>query len=501
MSFEPSNIIKLMNVPWDASYQNMRYFSSKSEQDGWFSNRSGRTYEGYTMSKPGVPIVCKGSYINALDFNYLMFHSPDYGTRTIYAFITDIAWRSEDSFSVSFEIDIFQTYFWDFNFSRTFIEREHTVDDVVPLTPEPIDGGEIVYTDASNMFPDAGLYYYCLASTPYKESETSFIDFGGFPEGMILYASDNLEVFGVGIDVLNREHDGSVKQCFCLPKTIVPKLGQSPYGDTFYQVVGFEDLAYTKSVSRPETLDGYTPKNNKMFTHPYCFLTVSNYQGQQKEYMFEYANTNDTLVFEAHCRIGSCSVVDCIPTNYKGQGGLIDNIMLQNAPQMSYASDYFSGWMERNAVNLAASTVNGIAMNAVTGNAFGAVASGINSAINIASTVSQAKHTANPANVNSSVLQYLTANNKYNFLFLISTCSRDYARSADAFFTHFGYNVSRYKNISFKNRSSYTYVKTNGCVVRGACPQTARQKMAEILDSGATFWCIDAIGDYSVDNT
>ena len=39
------------------------------------------------------------------------------------------------------------------------------------------------------------------------------------------------------------------------------------------------------------TIDGYVPKNNKLFTYPYCFLYVTNLMGNSATYKYEYFNS------------------------------------------------------------------------------------------------------------------------------------------------------------------------------------------------------------------
>ena len=44
--------------------------------------------------------------------------------------------------------------------------------------------------------------------------------------------------------------------------------------------------------SLPNNLDGYTPKNNKLFTYPFCYLEVGDFSGRSEDYRFEYFENN-----------------------------------------------------------------------------------------------------------------------------------------------------------------------------------------------------------------
>ena len=62
-------------------------------------------------------------------------------------------------------------------------------------------------------------------------------------------------------------------------------------------------MIYTESFQKPSTLDGYTPKNKKLLTFPYCFLLVSNNNGNSNVYHYEKFTSSN-------CQV----TYTCIPT-------------------------------------------------------------------------------------------------------------------------------------------------------------------------------------------
>lgn len=44
---------------------------------------------------------------------------------------------------------------------------------------------------------------------------------------------------------------------------------------------------FTKTYSKPSTINGYTPKNKKLLTYPYCFINVSNNNGSTNSLRYE----------------------------------------------------------------------------------------------------------------------------------------------------------------------------------------------------------------------
>ena len=55
-----------------------------------------------------------------------------------------------------------------------------------------------------------------------------------------------------------------------------------------------------------ETLDGYTPKNKKMYTYPYNFFNMDNGNGSNLQLRYEFFDNCDIKIFIAllvNCRI------------------------------------------------------------------------------------------------------------------------------------------------------------------------------------------------------
>jgi hypothetical protein len=49
---------------------------------------------------------------------------------------------------------------------------------------------------------------------------------------------------------------------------------------------------FTEALPKPTNLDGYTPKNNKLFTYPYCYLIYSNNNGSNNILHYEKFSIN-----------------------------------------------------------------------------------------------------------------------------------------------------------------------------------------------------------------
>ena len=49
---------------------------------------------------------------------------------------------------------------------------------------------------------------------------------------------------------------------------------------------------------KPTKLDGYTPKNKKLLTYPYCYMLLTNNSGGSAVYKYELFNNPDD---DSHC--------------------------------------------------------------------------------------------------------------------------------------------------------------------------------------------------------
>ena len=64
-----------------------------------------------------------------------------------------------------------------------------------------------------------------------------------------------------------------------------------------------------------------------------------------------------------------------------------------------------------------------------------------------------------------------------------------------------GYNVSRIKNVDFKNRQNHNYIQTLNIDLTGNVNQSDLQEIKAMFNTGVTFWHNPAtFGDYTQNN-
>lgn len=163
MYIQPNTTIKLLkDVPLYNDYSDTLYFGSLSDQTAHFSTAyTSKTFGDQTyqrVNKNTIRLQVKADEI--YNYNYLMFKNTAYSTKWFYAFITQIDYINDNVSEVHYEIDVMQTWFFDYQLEPCYVEREHSATDVIGenITPEPIDLGPIKCTN----YLDTGLFdSYC----------------------------------------------------------------------------------------------------------------------------------------------------------------------------------------------------------------------------------------------------------------------------------------------------------------------------------------------------
>ena len=66
-----------------------------------------------------------------LEYNYCMYQNNNYTNKWFYAFITDMEFVNENTTKIHYELDVFQTWYFEINYLPSFIIREHVTNDTI----------------------------------------------------------------------------------------------------------------------------------------------------------------------------------------------------------------------------------------------------------------------------------------------------------------------------------------------------------------------------------
>lgn len=506
-----TNIRILSNVPLDTTYDHTIYFDSSSAQYNYFISLQKYNLTNYTYQRVKRGVARVGIKAdNLYDCNYMMFQNSAYGNKWFYAFITSVEYINNECSEISFELDVMQTWFFEHEPDYCFVEREHSVTDELweNLIPENLELGDYTITkkDTFDMAP----FDVCILS-----SKTSS---GAKPTGKAInnvYTPLNVIAGIPSTDALSLNNALSwfIEQ------------GQEDAIASIYMYPSFLGDASTTTPQvinkfiRPNltSIDGYTPKNKKLFSYPYSMLVVSNNSGQTAEYRWEQWNNEENgATFKIEGVFVSTPCVICIPTNYRGISEDVDSsLTYNNFPQIPWVGDTYKRWIAQNKNTIATGLISTAIGGALTvaglasgnplaallsvGHSSNALGSSVN---NVMARTVDAKNT--PPQVHGQIqcdsLNAGTGRCEFTFL---HTCIRaQFARSIDEYFSMFGYATRRVKKPNRNSRPHWNYVKTIGATVTGSVPADDMQKICSIYDNGITFWKKGSeVGQYNLDNT
>ena len=168
MLIQPNtNIIILKDCPLDKSYEHTIYFTSLDNQVDYFKSlrKHNLTKQSYQRYEKGVLHVQKTAE-SLYDCNYLMFQNESFGTKWFYAFITSVEYVNNASARITYEIDVMQTWFFDYDLCECFVEREHSATDTLfgNLVKENLDLGDEYVCNKTDTF-DMNEMNVCVLSS------------------------------------------------------------------------------------------------------------------------------------------------------------------------------------------------------------------------------------------------------------------------------------------------------------------------------------------------
>ena len=520
MYIEPNTTIKLYSgIPLDNTYKNTLFFANVSAQNSYF--HSG--IQKYTFARQSYQRVERGRMRievladNIYDCNYLAFQNENFGNKWFYAFINSIDYVNNTTSEITFEIDVMQTWYFDYELLDSFVEREHTNNDTIGanLVDEGLELGDYVIGDSDSL----GLSEYnivVMTSEYFTDPASSYPNINWKKAGVTLVGGtlQACHYWTYETDATGRQQLEACLEVYSLAGKTDEILGVFLLPKMFSGSVGsVAPFIKPKQVNKSyDTFDGYTPKNNKLYTYPYNFLYVTNMQGNSAIYPYEYftgssgkCDFNIYGIWTANCEL------TLFPLHYKGLGVNKDeSLTLKGFPQCAYTVDAYRAWLAQNAaqvstgIGLGAGAIYGgaLALGLGTSGMFGpaglliGATSVVNSLAKIYDKSVQPNQTKGvDTNTNLSGARLL------DFVFMNKHIRGEFARIIDNFFTMYGYKTNRVKTPNIHVRQRWTYTKTIGCNLKGEAPVDALKKIISIYDNGITFWVnASEVGNYALSN-
>ena len=157
----PQSIIHICTgVRLDNRYEHSIYFEDATAQQEYFAGKVVRTFSAYSYVRKSWPLQVQATMEQARKWSYLYFKNTESG-KIYYYFINQIEYKNDRMVELTLELDVIQTYLFDFEMLQCFVERQHTETDKVGehTLDEGLDVGELMESGAENW---SGLNDMCI---------------------------------------------------------------------------------------------------------------------------------------------------------------------------------------------------------------------------------------------------------------------------------------------------------------------------------------------------
>ena len=523
----PHTNLYLLKNPNNLSKQNQLTFSNATAQYNYFVGLTNKLYvDNFTYQRKDYIIRYPLCIDNILDYNYCMYQNQNYGTKWFYAYIKNMRYVNDNMTEITIETDAFQTFMFDITYKASFVEREHVNNDSLGAhtLPEGLDTGEyIVNSHTQDTYNTNTTTIMGTTIDPNDKVYLGGGNYTGIPSALMYYRYDNIgsgsnpesNTLMYAIKQLQDGYGDSINTIFMAPKWICG-------GTTSYIPVVHTDTPVTQNlyIPRMSTLNGYTPKNNKLLCFPYCYIMISNAQGQANTYRQEvWTNTNSGMALKMDGVLTPSCSIRIYPVNYNGcENNYDEGLTLGKFPQLNWYTDLYTNWQTQNGISLGAIKLS--AEQAGYLKAFGQIGTGALLAgmgdmaggafmgtglKNIFETMQEAyRYSLIPPTISGSLNagDVISATNINCFHFYKMSVKYEVAQTIDGYFNMFGYKVNMVKTPNITGRRYWNYVKTIGANIEGLIPEFYLDEIKDMFNAGITLWHDSTkFLDYSQNNT
>lgn len=530
-----TNISLLSEIPLDATYRNSIYFASAADQYTYFSGHivAGLTWTDCMYHRENSAIRVNAPIESCEPINYVMFQNSAYSSKWFYAFVLEHTYINANCTELKIQLDVLQTWYFDYQLMPGFIERNHVSSDRIGenIVPENFDLGEYITYNGDQLVGGTGDWEVIMWTT-FNPTNVGNAAGGDISTG--LYSALDRTVIG-RVTINDFNNPGWTTD----PRTVIQNLVNN-HADkvpgcvaiTMSPVLAGLNAQHRISFTlRATTIDGYTPKNNKLFTAPYNVIALQSGDNNTRYLSAELFFSNrrwqngDTVSFEIRSDKAPAETVICVPYGYQARGTYYDiyktndYITLTGFPQCAWVSDAFQTYLAQNSSSLALSAgmsaikiLGGAALTGATAGLGAAVGAGLvisgsaeigNLLTTGASLLDKSKMPqVNHGNITGTGLMSITAKG----IVALNQCIRaDVAKRIDDYFELYGYAINDVGTPSISARPHWTYVKMRGAFCKpkagSGCPAGALTQIQNIYNAGVTFWRYgNEVGDYSLNN-
>ena len=438
----PSELFLLNNVDLDPNYNYTIDFDNLQAQEQYFDAKISTALsvnDDYSYISPNEPVKVYQNVDALFGVNYLYYNNAG---KRYYAFITKKEYISPTCTAITFKIDAYQTFMFDYSIEESFVDREHQdrflksnnkITPVFNKVSENLDLGrnyliksseKIVNDNRTAGKENVDIMWYVIVATSNLHSDSSTTtDINGIRTGYFIYFSPvvinnttnyyftfNDATVQYSMDTickdskvvavfLTRYTPFSVRYAFLDNNRIELILSGNEWeGLTWgYGGIGANKLKVSNDrifydepkYSTPLSLNINNPKNidyeTKLLTYPYSKIVIRVNEDKQEFCRECFANT---IKFTFGIDYSFINKIIIKPDNYLGNN--IDNVLISaNSNEMTLLTDAWKTYESQNKASLRSGILSGV-IQAGAGVGLGAITGGVGLAITGSAVLSQA---------------------------------------------------------------------------------------------------------------
>lgn len=283
MAITPDTDIRLLKLPLEIDNKNQLTFTNLTAQTNYFTSLQALEYNSCQYQRKDSIMNIPAHIDSIIEYNYVMYKNDNYGDKWFYCFIVGMEYVNDGLTKVQIQTDVWQTWQFDLTWKQSFVEREmiNVADDVAGanLIPEGLETGEMKIASSYSVDDLAPVYIFAFTGDHIGTTQIAQdgYNYNGIPTSVTFIACLDF-VIDVVMGMINADGNGDkILNVFSVPKLAIKSLlPVDPPGTTTYwwQVLTDHlETAITKTLSAtPSSIDGYTPRNQKLRTYPYLYL-------------------------------------------------------------------------------------------------------------------------------------------------------------------------------------------------------------------------------------
>lgn len=522
-------IYLLEGCPLVKGDENSLYFDSTTTQFNYFHNFAVNSTLSASFQRVNKNTLRVEAVYNAVQFcNYVMFSNGDARTSLdneiwYYAFVDSINYINDNVVEVVYTIDWLQTCMCYYTLGSCYVERGHTDNDLPygNLMPEPLNVTNYVYNSykilntywelpgSSVDFTNVGVIGVIIPADENTMGETVSGVYTGLKTLVFPLTENGLAALRLLINAHLQDED-FFKLMYVMPlwvsgldpfEVLNFTVGDQPFtlSDEVFEFTVSSTSILTEDSKTP--LDNFTPKNNKCYTYPFTYYEVNDGMGNQMEYKYELFKTSNNIpMFTIKTSAYSPASAEIEPYNYKTSSTLInpsrntEKMVMKGFPICAFTYDTYASWLAQNSVPQVLNTFTGlvggfasVGIGVATGNPISTLLGGMQ----MGNTITNAINDFYQASIKADTVKGCVQSGNlfygaHEMQFYGSTkCAKaSEMLKIDTFFSRYGYAIGRESVPSKMNRQRFRYLKTNGAVINGDIPQSAKVEIANRYNSG-----------------